>query len=84
MASNRLTTPQPRWHHTIRERREAAGMNQRELARRTGMSPEYLNTVERGSRQPGIATLIRVARVLGLSIDDLIVVEDEGMEGATS
>jgi hypothetical protein len=28
--------------------------------------------------------LIRVARVLGLSIDDLIVVEDEGMEGATS
>jgi len=81
-ASNRLATAQPQWRHTIRERREAAGLNQRELARRTGLTPEYLNAMERGTRQPGILTLVRIARALGLSIDDLIVV-DEGMEEGT-
>jgi transcriptional regulator with XRE-family HTH domain len=83
-SSNRLATAQPQWRHLIRERREAAGLNQRELTRRTGLTPEYLNAIERRTRQPGVLTLIRIARALGVSIDDLIVVEDEGMEGATS
>jgi transcriptional regulator with XRE-family HTH domain len=74
--SNRLATAQPQWRHMIRERREAAGLNQRELARRTGLTPEYLNAVERGGRRPGVVTLVRIARALDVTIDDLIVVDD--------
>jgi transcriptional regulator with XRE-family HTH domain len=68
----------------IRERREAAGLNQRDLCRATGLTPEYLNAIERGSRQPGVLTLVRIARALGVSIDDLIVVDDEETGEATS
>jgi transcriptional regulator with XRE-family HTH domain len=72
------TRPAPRWRSRIREQREAAGFNQRELARRAGLTPEYLNTLERQGRQPGVGTLLRVARALDLGLDDLVeIVEDE-------
>ncbi len=83
-SSNRLATAPPEWRHAIRERREAAGLNQRELARRTGLTPEYLNAIERGPRRPGVLTLVRIARALGVTIDDLIVVDDEAMGEGTS
>ena len=72
------TRPAPRWRSRIREQREAAGLNQRELARRAGLTPEYLNVLERQGRQPGVGTLLRVARALDVGLDDLIdVVEDD-------
>jgi transcriptional regulator with XRE-family HTH domain len=83
-SSTRLATARPQWRHAIRERRKAAGLNQRELARRTGLTPEYLNSIERGPRRPGVLTLVRIARALGVTIDDLIVVDDEEMGEGTS
>lgn len=66
------TRPPPRWRHRIREAREAAGLNQRQLARLAGIEATNLNTLERGTRQPNVTTLLRIALALEIPLDDLV------------
>ena len=49
----------------IRERRLARGVPQAALARACGISPSYLNRIERGRRGVGGALLRRLAEALG-------------------
>ena len=55
----------------IRERRRALGLKQNELARRVGISPPYLNLIERNKRPIGGALLVALGRELDLSVDEL-------------
>jgi transcriptional regulator with XRE-family HTH domain len=48
----------------LRARREA-GMNQAELARRTGIHSSVLSAYEHGRRQPSVAALARIAWACG-------------------
>lgn len=58
---------------TLRRHRRAAGLGQKELAPRVGVSTSYLRAFEAGTRRPSIRTLMRLLSVhtLGLSLDDL-------------
>ncbi|MBM3223566.1 MAG: helix-turn-helix transcriptional regulator [Candidatus Tectomicrobia bacterium] len=57
----------------IREARERYGMSQAELARRIGISGTALNQIESGKTpDPGVSRIIGIARVLGVSMDDLV------------
>ena len=42
-----------------------AGLTQAELARRLGVRPETISSYERGLRDPGFATLLRILRAAG-------------------
>jgi transcriptional regulator with XRE-family HTH domain len=44
--------------------REAKGLSQEALARSAGISPAYLDLIERGERQPGEAIRRALARAL--------------------
>lgn len=55
----------------IRERRRAVGLRQNELARRVGISPSYLNLIERNKRAIGGALLGAIGRELSLSVGEL-------------
>lgn len=50
----------------IRERRQAHGIRQAELAARVGISPSYLNLIEHGRRRIGGRLLADIARALDL------------------
>lgn len=57
----------------IAQRRLRAGLNQEELAERTGFSVPTIQRLERGMTfNPGIRQLASIARVLDCSVDDLI------------
>ena len=56
----------------IRAIRESVGLSQMELARRSGMAQESLSRVETGRRDPRLGTLQRLARGMGLSLDQLL------------
>jgi len=48
----------------LREMRKEAGLTQKELASRLGMSVEYIRQVEKGQRRPGQATRWRIREAL--------------------
>ena len=56
----------------IRAARESASLSQQELSRRSGIAQESLSRIETGRRDPRLGTLRRLAKGLGLSLDQLM------------
>lgn len=56
----------------IRAVRESASLSQQELSRRSGIAQESLSRIETGRRDPRLGTLQRLARGMGLSLDQLM------------
>jgi transcriptional regulator with XRE-family HTH domain len=51
--------------------RGAAGFSQDKLAEKAELDRTYLSGIERGVRNPGIKTVIRLAHALAVSVDQL-------------
>ncbi len=51
--------------------REAKGFSQDKLAEKADLDRTYVSGIERGVRNPGIKTVIRIAKALGASVGDL-------------
>jgi DNA-binding XRE family transcriptional regulator len=56
----------------IRAVRESVSLSQLELSRRTGIAQESLSRIETGRRDPRLGTLQRLARGMGLSLDQFM------------
>jgi transcriptional regulator with XRE-family HTH domain len=65
--------------HPVKVYREHRGLTQVELAARTGLSAMYLSQIETGRRSGTTKTLRKIARALGVDLDDLAS-WDEGAE----
>lgn len=56
----------------IKKLREAKGWTQLDLAIRANVSPDTIAKAEIGRRVPTLATISRVAKALGMTIDQVI------------
>lgn len=56
----------------LRYLRECAGMTQIELAKAIGVAPTTYRNYENTSREPNFDTLIKIASVLNVSVDELL------------
>lgn len=56
----------------LREERVKAGLSQRELARRLGLSASLISQLETGLSKPSVGTLYAIVTELGLSLDRII------------
>lgn len=61
---------------TIRELREAAGWTQLQLANRLEVTPVTVYNWERGKYEPSAKQLRAIARVFGVSMDDIVFESD--------
>lgn len=61
----------------IRIMRKVQKLSMRELALRSKMSPGHLSEVERDLKEPGIYTVVRVAKELHMTVDTLLTVHIE-------
>jgi transcriptional regulator with XRE-family HTH domain len=52
----------------IRSAREARNMSQRELSARSGLTQSHISQIERGTMEPGLSSLVDVARALDLEV----------------
>ncbi len=68
--------------HRLREERVRAGISQRELARRLGLSPSLISQLEGGQSRPSVGTLYSIVTELGLSLDQVIRGADADADGA--
>lgn len=55
----------------IRERREAEGVTQADLARRIGVTRQTLIAIEQGRYSPTLELAFQIARAFRVGIDDL-------------
>jgi transcriptional regulator with XRE-family HTH domain len=56
----------------VREARKAKGMSQEELAFQAGMKRSYLSDLERGTRNPTVRALGRLAEALSIEANELL------------
>ncbi len=68
----------------LREERVKAGISQRELARRLGLSASMISQLESGLSKPSVGTLYAIVTELNLSLDRVIRGEDYQAGGKTS
>ncbi len=58
--------------HPIKRQRAIQRLSLRELARRSGVPAGTLSGIERGTREPQIVTLAKIADALGVDVEELI------------
>ena len=56
----------------IRDKREALGLTQIEVAEKAGLDRNYIGMGERGERNPSYLSLIKIAKGLNMTVDQLI------------
>lgn len=56
----------------LEEIRKAKGFSQVELAQAIGTSQAFVCELERGKKSPSFDTLLRIAQVLGCTLDELV------------
>lgn len=56
----------------VRRSRIALGLTLEQLAERSGLTPNYIGTVENGRRDPSLSTVLALARGLGVAPGELL------------
>ncbi len=59
----------------VKQRREAAGLSQRELAERLGVSRQTVNSIETGKYDPSLPLAIAIARFFEASVEEMFHVD---------
>ncbi|WP_433746176.1 helix-turn-helix domain-containing protein [Falsibacillus pallidus] len=65
-----------KWGRRIRAFRKLKGYTQEGLAKDLGVSVSLLGEIERGNRQPSEELLLGVAKILGITIEELTPPQD--------
>ena len=75
-----MPTPSPKHAHdpalvalgeTIRSLRKAQGISQEELAHRSQVDRAYMSSIERGTQNPGVMTIVRIANGMSISVSEI-------------
>ena len=64
-------------NHLRRHRLLADGMTQAELAERVGVTRQTIHSIEKGKYKPTIELALRLARELGVAVEDLLELDDQ-------
>ena len=56
----------------VRQLREALGLSQEDFGEAAGLHRTYVSGIERGTRNPTLTVLFRIAKGLELTLDELI------------
>jgi transcriptional regulator with XRE-family HTH domain len=64
--------PRTTFGANLRKARETAGLSQEALGHRADFHPTEVNRIERGRRNPGLLTIIKLAKALGIPAADLL------------
>ncbi len=64
--------PRLRFGANLRAAREHAGLTQEALGHRANFHPTEVNRIERGRRNPGLLTIVKLAKALDIPAGDLL------------
>lgn len=64
-------------YNRLKEHRARIGVNQQELGAMVGASRQTISLIERGDYSPSITLAIKIARVLGVSVEEVFSYEED-------
>src|SRR5262245_18549944 len=64
-------------HNNLKALRLRLGLNQQELAKRAGVTRQTISAVESGTYSPSTLVALRLARVLGCRVEDMLWLAEE-------
>lgn len=64
----------------LKERRAALGVNQQELGRMAGVSRQTISLIERGDYSPSVTLALTLAKICGVAVEDIFILEEENDE----
>ena len=56
----------------IRRSRVERGISQEELAHRSSVDRSYMSSIERGNQNPGVVSVVRIARAMEMTVTELM------------
>ncbi|MEO8063432.1 MAG: helix-turn-helix transcriptional regulator [Pseudomonadota bacterium] len=68
--------PEPELENALKDHRARLNLTQAELAERVGVSRKTINTVENGVFTPSATLALKLARVLGVKVEQLFSLRD--------
>lgn len=66
----------PLYNH-LKEHRARIGVNQQELGAMVGASRQTISLIERGDYSPSITLAIKIAKVFGVSVEEVFSYEED-------
>ncbi len=67
-----MATRQQRFANRVKRRRLQIGLTQDKVAKKTGLTREYIARLEQGIHDPSLSVLVKLAKVLKVKVDKLI------------
>ncbi len=67
-----MSNPAKKLGDNIRRIRLAKDMTQGDLCRKLGLDRAYMSNIESGKKNPTLSTIERIAKALGVSIEELM------------
>lgn len=64
-------------YNNLKEHRARIGVNQSQLGAMVGVSRQTISQIERGDYSPSVSLALRIARVCGVTVEDIFTYEDE-------
>lgn len=63
--------------NNLSDHRTRAGYNQQELGSLVGVSRQTISLIERGDYNPSISVCLKLAKVLGVGVEDIFTYEED-------
>ena len=61
----------------LKEYRSDLGINQTEMGKLAGVSRQTISLIERGDYSPSVTLALKIAKVCGVSVEDIFQYEDD-------
>lgn len=61
----------------LKERRAALNVNQQEMGRLCGVSRQTISLIERGDYSPSVTLALTIAKVCGVTVEDVFYLQEE-------
>lgn len=67
-------------YNRLKEYRARLGVNQQEMGRMAGVSRQTISQIERGDYSPSVTLALTLARICGVTVEDIFSLEEENDE----
>jgi putative transcriptional regulator len=71
-----MKMPEPHLHNSIKVQRAKHDLTQEQLADRIGVTRKTINTIETGRYVPSTILALRLARVFGITVEELFQLDE--------